>query len=246
MSSAQSIDTDIVIQQLSDGYVEVDLDGYIVKYNLAAQKLFEGKTNKLFGINFPKLFEEHSQNTISTIFKKLLKEGELHKFEATIRGKKEAKHVEISANLLYNRGKPNAVFNIIRDVTDTFNKQRESAILAERLINAEGAANLGCFEYIIDTPQKWWSKQMFKIYDLKENSKVPEDDFIMSVCHPDDKEALEKQYTLVNKDKKDYNITHRVITNKGNLKWLKKKGSYKKDDQGLTKFFGTVDRKSVV
>ena len=56
-----ALDSDVIIQQLSDGYVEIDLMGFILNYNSAAEQIFDGKTRVLRGKNFARLFEESSE-----------------------------------------------------------------------------------------------------------------------------------------------------------------------------------------
>ncbi len=236
-----ALDSDVIIQQLSDGYVEIDLMGFILNYNSAAEQIFDGKTRVLRGKNFARLFEESSEKNYIKQFKKLLVDGNVDKFKATIIGENNSiKHVELSASITYYQDKPHRVFNIIRDVTENYNKQRETEILAERLLMSETAANLGCFEYVMGTEQKWWSKQMYEIYEIDAALGVPPDDFITEICHPDDKDMLWNQLEGVNKRYENYNIIHRVITKNGNLKWLSKKGNFKTSEVGNHVFFGTV------
>ncbi|MDB4347465.1 PAS domain-containing protein [Bacteroidia bacterium] len=43
MYDLQGLDAETVIQQLTDAYIEIDLNGNILKANISAQKLFEDK-----------------------------------------------------------------------------------------------------------------------------------------------------------------------------------------------------------
>lgn len=240
MQYSAGLDSESVIQQLSDGYVETDLNGNILKANIAAQKMFQDKVQILYGQNFPKLFESHSEKQIKSIFKTLIKEGSLTKIKAILRSGDRNVHVEISSNLLYSNGRPYKVFNIIRDISDSFVKQEETKKLAERLQASEKEANLGCFEYNETTGERWWSSQMFHIYGLDPELGIPMDDFVFKFCHPDDLSEFVNHIRKVKEQKLDYDIIHRVIDESGNLKWLKKKGEYSSNEFGDTIFFGTV------
>ena len=147
MYDLQGLDAETVIQQLTDAYIEIDLNGNILKANISAQKLFEDKVQVLYGQNFPKLFEEQTEQKIKRTFKMLLREGKLSKQHAVLRTKDKTIHVEISSNLLYSNGKPYRIFNVIRDISESYRKQYETQRLAERLQLSESEAKLGCFEH---------------------------------------------------------------------------------------------------
>lgn len=240
MYDLQGLDAETVIQQLSDGYIEIDLNGNILKANITAQKMFEGKVQVLYGQNFPKLFEEQTEQKIRQTFKQLLREGKLYKQKAILKTINQTTHVEISSNLLYSNGKPYRIFNIIRDISESFSKQQETQRLAERLQLSESEAKLGCFEYNNTRNKRWWSQQMFEIYECSSNTDVPSDEYITNLCHPDDLELFKQHLEEVKSNKSIYNIIHRIITADGNIKWLQKKGESKKDALNDDIFFGTV------
>ena len=110
MYDLQGLDAETVIQQLTDAYIEIDLNGNILKANISAQKLFEDKVQVLYGQNFPKLFEEQTEQKIMGTFKQLLREGKLSKQNAVLKTDNKMMHVEISSNLLYSNGKPVSYF----------------------------------------------------------------------------------------------------------------------------------------
>ncbi len=240
MYDLQGLDAETVIQQLTDAYIEIDLNGNILKANISAQKLFEDKVQVLYGQNFPKLFEEQTEQKIMGTFKQLLREGKLSKQNAVLKTDNKMMHVEISSNLLYSNGKPYRIFNIIRDISESYRKQYETQRLAERLQLSESEAKLGCFEYNNSNDMRWWSKQMFEIYECQELEEVPEEGFVNSICHPEDLERFQVHFNEVTEHRTPYNIIHRVITKSGIVKYLQKKGEYKSNSLGEEIFFGTV------
>ncbi len=240
-SDKYSTDLKAVIQQLDDGYIELDLYGCITDINASAQRIFNEKTRILLGKNFSSLFQESTFSNVVKNFKTLLVKGKAVKFKASILNESNnITHVEISASIIYKQNKPISIYTIIRDITENFNKQTELQVLTERLLMSETAAKLGCFEYEFGTNNKWWSSQMFAIYDIDEQNGVPDDIFIYDICHDDDKSMLWGQLDGVNNRGDNYNIIHRVITPKNNLKWLNKVGRFKTNNNGFPLFFGTV------
>ena len=87
---------------------------------------------------------------------------------------------------------------------------------------------------------RWWSKQMFEIYECQELEEVPEEGFVNSICHPEDLERFQVHFNEVTEHRTPYNIIHRVITKSGIVKYLQKKGEYKSNSLGEEIFFGTV------
>lgn len=240
MQYSTGLDAELVIQQLSDGYIETDLNGNILKANIAAQQLFADKVQILFGQNFPKLFESHTEKQIRNIFKELIKEGSLTKQRTLLKTKNRRIQVEISSNLLYSNGKPYKVFNIIRDISENYTKQEETQKLAERLQSSEKEANLGCFEYNETTGERWWSNQLYEIYDVSIENGVPNTEFVINSCHPEDYDEFKSHVENVQTYRGEYNIIHRSLNSRGQLKWLKKKGEYTTNHKGDNIFFGTV------
>ncbi len=122
----------------------------------------------------------------------------------------------------------------LEDINLELSKSREA------LTEAQEIALLGRWDTDILTGEMVWSKSMFDILEL-DCSCAACSDLFFSVVHPDDLEKVElltKQMYLV---QKPWTAKYRLLTKKGNTKWIHLRFFYKVDEEGATKYiYGTI------
>ncbi|MDH5389304.1 MAG: PAS domain-containing protein [Gammaproteobacteria bacterium] len=101
-------------------------------------------------------------------------------------------------------------------------------------------ANIGVWEWSVETGALDWSDEIFKIfgYSLRD-TKVCYENF-MKVIHPDDRQsvAIAIQNCL---NGAEYFVEHRIIRPDGGIRWLSEKGNVIRDsDKNPIKMFGIV------
>lgn len=93
--------------------------------------------------------------------------------------------------------------------------------------------NLGSWEYDAMKDSLSWSDEIYRIFEVDPASFNSNYDAFLSFVHPDDKEMVMEAYEESNQSKTPYGpIVHRIITQKGNLKYVEEKGFTEFSDTG--------------
>ncbi len=122
---------------------------------------------------------------------------------------------------LYNAdGQIIGLVGIGRDVSG---RKRAMAALQQReadLKEAQSIARLGRWELNLNTEQLQWSDSIFEILEIDpEHFNVSYESFL-NIIHPDDRAMVDHAYTESLRQGTPYEITHRVLTSDGQVKWL--------------------------
>ncbi len=100
-----------------------------------------------------------------------------------------------------------------------------------KLENAQEVAKLGYWQLDKKAESLFWSKQIYKIWDLQEDF-MPSLSFLISTIHPDDKNYFLEMQRLSIQQKKDLDIEHRIILADGTIKWIHEKARIEKSLNG--------------
>lgn len=82
----------------------------------------------------------------------------------------------------------------------------------------------GLWEYNLSTNQLNWTKIVFDIFDLSYNYQITYQSYLQFV-HPEDRNRIIETINKAITNKTSYEIEHRIISNKGILKWLNCRGN---------------------
>lgn len=129
--SKKSSELEGVFQNILDAYVVIDLDGNVIKFNEAAEKLF-GYDTKKKPLNIVNLIYKEDLNYALASFSNLKVNGFFKEYKARVYSKsKKVRWVQINASLIYDKSKkPIAAQGIVRDITD-------EKVSKEKLIESE-------------------------------------------------------------------------------------------------------------
>ncbi|MFO0704095.1 MAG: ATP-binding protein [Patescibacteria group bacterium] len=101
-----------------------------------------------------------------------------------------------------------------------------------RLRLAQKAANMGTFEYNLNTRGVFWSKELYDLYGLSGEEKIVHADAWNLLIHPDDRtkveEDMKKQISLGN----DLEIEFRIVKNNQKIRWIYSKSIIIRDTNG--------------
>ncbi len=121
---------------------------------------------------------------------------------------------------------------------DTNTLQRQKKLLSDALM----IAHLGSWELDHTTNQATWSKEIYSIFELSPDTSTSTTRSFLKVVHPDDREMVKSLFLLSVKDKKPYDMEHRIITRNGTNKWLRQVGDTDYDEAGKPACsYGTVN-----
>lgn len=110
-----------------------------------------------------------------------------------------------------------------------------------RLKEAQHLAKIGNWELDLITDKLVWSDEVFRIFDVDQNSFKATYDAFLDNIHPDDREYVNKAYTVSLQNKSPYDIVHRLMLKDGRIKYVKEhcETFYNEDDKAI-RSIGTV------
>ena len=138
--------------------------------------------------------------------------------------------VRIERSVIYLKGRKCLISHAI-DITQNLEKQKELEQAYQRLATAQNIANLGFWSRDIATGISKWTDETYNIYEL-DTSVIPDMELVTSLFHPDDRYLLEGDVAKDFEANKTYEVEHRIITAKGNIKWVTQKLRIENDEFG--------------
>ncbi len=121
---------------------------------------------------------------------------------------------------------------ITRDITEQHQAVEELKRSEERLRLSQAFANVGSWEWDIDTGEVYWSDQIWKLLGLEPDSVKPGYEAFLACVHPDDRPRVEQAIQDSLHEGKAYEIEHRLLWPDGSIHWLYEKGNVIRDTQG--------------
>lgn len=125
-----------ILEEIEDGYYEVDLEGNIVFFNESLCRMLGYGPGELLGMNNRTFVDHVSARRVYPVFNRVLRTGRPHKgFRWEITGKDGTRlHVETSISLIRGpEGTPKGFRGICRDITRRVQAEEERRKLESRL-----------------------------------------------------------------------------------------------------------------
>ncbi len=109
------------------------------------------------------------------------------------------------------------------------------------LREAQELANIGHWELDLSTNDLHWSDQVYRIFGLQPQEVPATYEAFMTYVHPDDRELVDDTYSTSVKQNSTYQITHRIISSDGTLKYVEERCEHEVDGNGnVIRSLGTV------
>ena len=128
-----------------------------------------------------------------------------------------------------------------RDISQQIQSQKEVEIYKERLERGQMYANIGTWEWNIETGSLYWSEQIAPLFGyIDKETETSYENFINAV-HPDDRDKVSEAINLSIEKDLPYEVEHRVVWHNGTVRWLLEKGAVTRDANGKPlKMLGVV------
>lgn len=109
------------------------------------------------------------------------------------------------------------------------------------LEEAQKLANIGSWEWDLVTEQIYWSRELYKIYDINPKNFINSFEEYLKLVHQSDRFFVNATIQKALHHKKAFHFTHRIVTSRGEVKVLSCKGKTLKNKEGVVvKMIGTV------
>ncbi len=127
------------------------------------------------------------------------------------------------------------------DITHVYERERELQEIKVGLIQAQELAHTGHWELNLERGTLYWSDEVYRIFGLKPREFGATYEAFLSYVHPDDVDLVNRAYNESVKNRSDYQITHRVVRQDGEIRYVEEHCSHDFDPAGkVLRSIGTV------
>ncbi|MDQ6931407.1 MAG: diguanylate cyclase, partial [Candidatus Eremiobacteraeota bacterium] len=148
-------------------------------------------------------------------------------------------HVDISSRAITYRGVSARLVSAF-DVTDRARSEELLRLSEAELAAAQQIAHLGSFFHDVRTGERRFSDELYYLWGMKPGDPIP-DGGIWSFDYPDDQEYIRSEIEAARREKRYYDIDHRIVRVDGTIRYVHEQGRWTYDENGEEKFnIGTI------
>lgn len=126
------------------------------------------------------------------------------------------------------------LFITIYDVSEREATKRALEENERKLIEAQRISKIGNWEYEFETESTYWSDENYNIFEIDKKIELDHEKY-NQLIHPDDLEYLVNVFNRSVKLNEPFHSIHRIITSKGEFKYVEEKGYTIYDENGRPK-----------
>jgi PAS domain S-box-containing protein len=148
---------------------------------------------------------------------------------------KDGTHYWVEATIvpiLDTHGRVTQYLSIRTDITAQKQKEEELRISNERFSRGQAFANIGTWDWNIQTGELYWSERIAPLFGYPGGDLETSYENFLNAVHPDDRQAVIDAVNASVERNLPYEIEHRVVWPDGQVRWLLERGAVMRDAQG--------------
>ena len=152
--------------------------------------------------------------------------------------RKDGSHYWVAATIypvVDSRGRPVEYVSIRTDITAVREGEEALRLSEERLRRGQLYANIGTWEWNIETGDLYWSERIAPLFGYAPGKLVTSYENFLNAVHPDDRQAVIDAVNACVEHDAPYEIEHRVVWPDGTVRWLLERGAVTRDAAGQAK-----------
>ncbi|MFC0875694.1 PAS domain S-box protein [Saccharicrinis sp. FJH2] len=200
----------------------------ITDANETACLMFDYTLEELIGMSAAELTAEESKETV----KGNIKAGSETAYDIVALRKDKSTFIgEVRGKMFDYNGEKIRV-SALRDITERNEQEQELLIQQKLLLESQRIAKVGSWEMDLKSLELKWSEELYRIYEIDDNSKVPVLDDFINLVHPDDRIIIQRNLDDIFNIKIFNEFECRVITTLGSTKYISVSGEIIFDKTG--------------
>ncbi len=229
-----------IINSSADAIVSKKLDGTILTWNKAAEKILGYSAEEILGKNIslifpPKLLDEEK------VLMERIALGETVSQKETLRVRKDNKIINVSITLSPirdSKGNIWAVSAILRDITKQKQEQAEKQRVEEVLERTNEVARIGTWEVDLVNNKVYWSRITKEIHEVPQDYTPELEPAIEFFKEGKSRERITKVVENAIMNGVSYDVELEIITAKGKSLWVRSIGQAEFIDGKAVRLYG--------
>jgi PAS domain S-box-containing protein len=180
-----------LVKTFNEFLFELDADGKFLSIWTSNEALLRERRAEFLGRRALEVLGEEIFRPFSKLFRRVINQGACEDIEFPVDFPAGRRWFQARVSAV-GRGarKSHSVCLLARDITQR--RLAEEALRQQEalLMHAEQVTGTGCWEYDVQTRQRVWSNQVFRIYGFDPKNGVPSEETMFGMIHPDDRERV--------------------------------------------------------
>jgi len=224
----------VLLQTISDAVISTDLNFNILTWNKAAETMYGWQEDEVIGKRVDEatrvewLYDDQEDAT-QQLFEQGFWKGEIvqhHKDGARI-------NIRTSVSLIKDgAGNPIGVVAVNRDITERVRAEVKLKRSEERYALAQKVANVGSWDWDIQTGDLYWSEQIEPMFGFGHGEFGATYEAFLESVHHKDRQYVTDSVNACVEEGQDYDIEHRVVWPDGTVRWVSETGNVFRDEKG--------------
>ncbi|MDX1295571.1 MAG: diguanylate cyclase, partial [Sulfurimonadaceae bacterium] len=232
---------DNIVNNLTQNIFIKDTDSNYLFCNQAYADLLGRTTEEVVGKSDLDLFPEEIAQKYRDDDKMLLAEDRAIDVNETIVVKGQKRVIRTVKKPLRLHGELVGILGSFWDITHVYEREQELQEIKEGLIQAQELAHIGHWELNLSRNSLYWSDEVYRIFGLEPQEFGATYEAFLEHVHPDDVDLVNNAYTKSVEEKRDYELTHRVVRQDGMVRYVEERCTHDFDSDGnVTRSIGTV------
>ena len=233
-----------IVESSNDAIISKTLDGVIVTWNAAAERIYGYSALEAIGRSIAFLVPPEQHGEITEILKRI-KRGESVEHLETTHLRKDGRQISVSlmiSPIKNSEGEITGASAIAHDATEQ--KNAEQALRQSEQLFRELAENIHEVFWLTDskyTQMIYVSPLYETVWERSRESLYSAPRSWMEVVHPEDKEQLVAEMARRSPEE-PHNTTYRLVRPNGSIRWIRDRSFPVRDESGkVTRYAGVSD-----
>ncbi|HSF24329.1 MAG TPA: PAS domain S-box protein, partial [Blastocatellia bacterium] len=215
-----------IVESTHDAVIGKTLDGRVLSWNKGAERLYGYAAEEVIGRSISILIPPERADELPRILEQIARGERIDRLE-TERVKKDGQRVLVSltvSQIKNSAGKVVGASVIARDITKRRIAEEDLRRREEQLRLALEAANMGAWDYDVQTGTVRWSSSLEQIHGIPPGSFGGTFDHYLKDTHPDDRQRVMESLARTLEHDDEHDIEYRIIIPDGSVRWVEGKG----------------------